>query len=678
MLGALPPRSARKRKHDLIVVRLASVIVVLAILSCSGDSTAPSVATTLTANSATSLTGIAGTAAMPPPSVIVKDQNDSPMGGVTVTLTVASGGGSVSSPTVTTDASGVATVGSWTLGPIPGINVLNATSGNLAGVAFTATSSAGAATSLEKSSGDNQSASASSPVPIPPAVIVKDALGNPTPGVSVTFVVASGGGLVTAAAVTTNASGIATVGSWTLGPVAGVNTLNAAAAGLGSVSFTATSTAGAVASLAKNSGDNQAAAAGSAVPIAPSVIVKDANGNAKPGVAVVFAIASGGGSVTGATVSTNAAGIATVGSWSLGPVAGVNVLSATIAGLGSVAFTATSIPGAAVSIAKNGGDNQTAAAGAAVPVPPSVILKDVNGNPVSGVSVNFAVVSGGGSITGSTPVTNAAGVATIGSWTLGSSAGTNALSATVAGLPLVTFTATALSGACGARSTHSFGTSSGGTLSSSDCQLSDGSFVDYFTTSVPQAGAYVFRQGAGFDTYLHLGMADGTTIGENDDEVDTGTNSGIKAILPAGNYLLGPGSFLPGVTGDYTISSATASGEVVNCENVFVVRGIATAQNITPTDCNLANPGATPIYSDAYFIFINAGQAVTINMTSGTLDSFLQLVRLDGVVMAENDNVDTSTRNSRITFTVAQSDYYAIFARSVPTSGTGAYTLTIQ
>jgi len=117
---------------------------------------------------------------------------------------------------------------------------------------------------------------------------------------------------------------------------------------------------------------------------------------------------------------------------------------------------------------------------------------------------------------------------------------------------------------------------------------------------------------------------------------------------------------------------------VANCEQVFVVRNITTTQNISTTDCNLANTGATPIYSDGYFIFLNAGTSITISMTSTALDSFLQLVRLDGVVMAENDNVNATTKDARITFTVTQTNYYAIFTRSVPTTAVGAYTLTIQ
>ena len=430
--------------------------------------------------------------------------------------------------------------------------------------------------------------------------------------------------------------------------------------------------------LTANSSTSITGAAGTVVTPPPSVIVRDQNGSPMEGAIVTFAVASGGGSVSGAVVTTNASGIAAVGSWTLGPVTGANVLNATSGMLGGVSFMSTSTAGVAATLARNAGDNQTAAPGGPVSVPPSVIVKDANGNLRSDVTVTFAVVSGGGSVTGATTVTNAAGVATVGSWTLGSAAGANSLSATVAGLPVVLFSATAVSNFCTSRSVHAFGTTTSGTFSSGDCQFSDGSFVDFHSTSVPQAGAYFFRQSAAFDTYLLLATPDGTTIGENDDELEPGTNSGIKALLPAGNYLMGPGTFTAGVTGDYTISSATAPTDVANCELVFVVKNITTTQNIVNTDCDLAAAGATPIYADGYFIFLSAGTSITINMTSTAVDSFLQLSRLDGFVVAQNDNVDATTTNSRITFTVTQTNYYAIFARSVPTTAVGAYNLTIQ
>jgi hypothetical protein len=104
---------------------------------------------------------------------------------------------------------------------------------------------------------------------------------------------------------------------------------------------TATSTAKII---AVNAGNNQTAAPGAAVAVAPAVKVTDGNGAALTGETVTFAVASGGGSITGASAVTNSSGIATVGSWTLGATAGTNTLTATLSGAtGSpVTFTATS------------------------------------------------------------------------------------------------------------------------------------------------------------------------------------------------------------------------------------------------------------------------------------------------------------------------------------------------
>ena len=64
--------------------------------------------------------------------------------------------------------------------------------------------------------------------------------------------------------------------------------------------------------MALNAGNGQTATVNTAVATAPSVIVYDAYNNPVPNVIVTFAVASGGGSVTGASATTNASGIATV------------------------------------------------------------------------------------------------------------------------------------------------------------------------------------------------------------------------------------------------------------------------------------------------------------------------------------------------------------------------------
>ncbi|HEX6575233.1 MAG TPA: invasin domain 3-containing protein [Gemmatimonadaceae bacterium] len=394
-------------------------------------------------------TAIAGTAVATPPSIKVLDANGNPINGATVNFFIGSGGGTITGAATATDASGIATIGSWILGNTAGANTLTAGAVGVSGsVTFNATGIAGpaAAIAMANPSSTGQTAAAGSAVAIAPSVKVTDSRGNAVAGIAVSFAVASGSGSVTGGNATTDASGIATVGSRTLGTRAGPNTLTATSGSLtGSpVTFYATGTAGSAGALTIVGGNGQTAIAGADVATAPSVRVTDVNGNIVAGASVTFTVTGGGGSVTNATVASNASGIATVGSWKLGTVAGTNTLTASSGSLPPVTFTATGTPGPAASIAINAGNNQNATSGTAVAVAPSVKVTDANGNAVAGATVTFAAATGGGSITGGTATSDANGIATVGSWTLGSAAGPNTLTATLNGVTgqSVTFNAT--------------------------------------------------------------------------------------------------------------------------------------------------------------------------------------------------------------------------------------------
>ena len=282
-----------------------------------------------------------------------------------------------------------------------------------------------------------------SQVSVPPAVIVKDQHGNPFSGATVAFAVISGGGSTGQASVTTTSNGIATAAGWMLGTAAGEQTLTASVASLAPVSFSASAAAGAAASLTKSGGDNQSGVVGAALSISPSVLVQDAYGNPKSGATVVFSMGGGGGSITGSAAVSNSNGIASLGAWTLGTIAGANTIVADLAPLGSLVFTATGVAGPAASLSKLSGDNQTGTPGAALTAQPTVIVKDSYGNAKEGAQVTFVITGGGGSVTTPSVATNASGVATPGSWTLGPSTGANTLSATTGSLPTVSFSATA-------------------------------------------------------------------------------------------------------------------------------------------------------------------------------------------------------------------------------------------
>jgi hypothetical protein len=144
------------------------------------------------------------------------------------------------------------------------------------------------------------------------------------------------GGSTTAS---TASTGAATFTDLSIAGTAGDKTLIFSAAGLNPATATLTLAAGPVASIAAIAGNNQFADPGIAVATAPAVRVSDVDGNGVSGVAVTFAVDSGGGLITGAIQTTDPAGVATVGSWILGPAAGSNSLIATAEGLTGVSST---------------------------------------------------------------------------------------------------------------------------------------------------------------------------------------------------------------------------------------------------------------------------------------------------------------------------------------------------
>ena len=258
------------------------------------------------------------------------DGYGSPISGVTVTWTTATG--SLSTPGgMITDGNGLVSA-NWTLGTTSGSQQATAAGGGVTPVVFSATANAGPPAAVVVQAGDNQRAAQSTPVAVRPAVQVRDQYNNLVSGAAVSFTVDSGGGSVTGAnPTTTNTSGIATVGGWTVGN--GNNTLIATVSGSGitgnPVTFHATGVVpGPPQQLIVTAGNGQTGLIGYALNVRPAVEVVDVDGFPVPNKLVTFAVTGGGGSVTGDTMTTGLSGIATVGNWTV--QAGANTLGASI------------------------------------------------------------------------------------------------------------------------------------------------------------------------------------------------------------------------------------------------------------------------------------------------------------------------------------------------------------
>jgi len=418
-------------RHLRSTVLLTAAAAVIAACGESGPPVPVATSISLSTNAVT-LNALGATQTI---TATVKDQNGQAMTGQAVTWN-----------TLNSAIATVSTTGQVTA-VANGQTQVTATSGTLNASATVTV--AQVVTQLAKTAGDAQSGTVGTQLGAALEVEARDNLGHAVPGSvasgSIGFAVTQGNGSVTQASVPIGANGRAAT-QFTLGTVAGTahRVTATVTGGTGSAQFTATATAGPADSLAKVSGDNQLGTSGQPLPDSVVVRVTDAYGNAFPGgYQVAFAAATGGGTVSPSTVTTDASGRAAV-EWTLGAPTGAQTLTATAAGLSKgtpATFSATASSQVITSLVKVQGDNLTGLVGKPVNLPPTAKVADQIGAGVPGVTVNFAVTSGGGSVTAASAVTDANGLASVG-WTIGGSAGSNTVQASSGALTPVTFTVT--------------------------------------------------------------------------------------------------------------------------------------------------------------------------------------------------------------------------------------------
>ena len=190
--------------------------------------TAEALPPTLTSVSGNNQSTATGTALAHPFVVAVHDGNGTPLAGMTVTFTVLMGGGTLSTTTGTTGASGQSE-STLTLGSDPGTNTVEV---SVEGISEPVTFTAEALPpTLTSTSGNNQIAAVGTALANPFVVKVRDGNGTPLAGVTVTFVVRTGGGTLSTGTTTTDASGQAD-STLRLGTEAGTNTVEVSAEGI--------------------------------------------------------------------------------------------------------------------------------------------------------------------------------------------------------------------------------------------------------------------------------------------------------------------------------------------------------------------------------------------------------------------------------------------------------------
>ncbi|MGH7605144.1 MAG: leishmanolysin-related zinc metalloendopeptidase [Gemmatimonadaceae bacterium] len=261
-------------------------------------------------------------------------------------------------------------------------------------------------------------ATAGLPLATSPVFVVKDQSGNGLGGLAVNVRVTAGGGSLVNAPTTTNAEGTS-VGTWTLGRAAGMNTLSISTAGLAALTISVNSAPGTASKLVAVSSTNLAGTVGQ--PVSAPVVVRVTDGFDNGVAAVPLGITTSGGGAAPSTVTSDAAGAATISPWTLGTVKGVNTLTVSL-GTTTISFAANAAAGPLQSFNILSGNNQSAFAGTSPAQPVVLAPVDQYGNNLDAQVANFSVLQGGGSLAAPTASSSADGTITMPRFTLGGSA----------------------------------------------------------------------------------------------------------------------------------------------------------------------------------------------------------------------------------------------------------------
>jgi hypothetical protein len=411
---------------------------------------------TIAVTSGTTQSAAINTAFASPLQATVKDAQGDPTSGVTVTFSVPARGASATFAggvnTAVTNGVGLATSLPFTGNGVAGSYTVTATAGAVGPANFSLMNTATVQATIAASGGTLQTAVINTAFALPLQATVNDASGNPVGGVTVTFTVpgsgASGtfaGGVNTAV---TNSRGVATSLTFTAnGAAGGPYIVTASVAGVATpTSFSLANTTTAPAMIAATGGTPQSAAINTVFALPLQATVKDAGGNPVAGVTVTFTVIPGiratgtfAGGLAMTTAVTNASGAATSAPFTASGITGSYTVTAKAGALGTSNFNLTNTAGTAATLTATSGTPQSAVINTAFALLLQAMVKDAGGNPVSGVTVTFAVSGSGASGTFAggvnTAVTDANGVATSTTFTANGTGGS--------------YTVTAMAGAAG-------------------------------------------------------------------------------------------------------------------------------------------------------------------------------------------------------------------------------------
>lgn len=175
-----------------------------------------------------------------------------------------------------------------------------------------------------------------------------------------------------------------------------------------------------------------------------------------------------------------------------------------------------------------------------------------------------------------------------------------------------------------------------------------------------------------FDTYVELLSPTGAQLANNDDISADNRNSRLDRVqLPVdGTYLIVVHGYLDTARGEYTLSITSPNATVSSTNELVIVGAILYGDTVSG---NLATSGG-----DAWTFDANAGDVVTVSLTSQVFDTYAVLLGADGTELISDDNGGDSLNALISEFVIPSNGTYTVVARGVLSSDRGTYTLSLQ
>lgn len=305
------------------------------------------------------------------------------------------------------------------------------------------------------------------------------------------------------------------------------------------------------------------------------------------------------------------------------------------------------------------GTPPTGAVNTVVSPAPGVKLTDAAGLPVPGVQVTFAA-NGGGSLTGASQISNGDGIATVGSWKLGTASGSGNVLTATAGTLTTTITATATAGPA---------VSHLALATLPDSQLVAPAGIAPYAPSVRVADAYGNGVSGTIVTFA-AGQNSGTVTGG----LQTTDANGVATV---GRWTTGS------AVGRQTLQATVAGGTlppvafVANalqaadpCSTVAHALVSYVGASLATGDC--AFPDGT--FLDLYSVTSTQPVNHEFRLASDAIDAYVYVYNAAGEILGIVDDANPPSTDAAIRF-IGPAGTYVIGASSYDIGETGAYKL---